>query len=635
MTYLDPIRLYYKGDREKAMRYAREARRIAFDVLRQTREAGVQSARRQIRFATGVEIYVVVAGLEVSATIFVPEGGEQRREIDDFVVWARDIDQPDGIHEEFPEQILALNRTYFANGSLDAYNAFDGPKSTYQRVFPDGIRHHGNLDWVSERGVRINWYGPSSRYFYDAYVQPRAIYGKQVFLLGQVLLDMDQYVLDLEADPFPERYVMGAGLRGSNELLVMLADLPVAVPEPPDSGPETVVVPPPWPLDDVPLRLVRFNLRRRTDPQQEEFMTVIVGEHETLWSDVMARGVQPWFFNASGTEASSVGLPTDVFAGWSSFDGGVYKSPATDSALYTLAIEESSASLTTDANVLAVAPSTAVLAADYVGDTRVFARVRRAAAPSATGLFHDLDLYFLQMGGDEYPFYTLAFGQSASHQTTTRNHFAFLDLRTNVLVAYVLDVTLVVDSAVTSRHFYVDQWRNGARVFRQEVDWTDGAAAGMPRAVAYWPRDWIDEHGAAPVSALFPLYATYHAQEFIVTRLSWYNSAASTAILPWPAIHYYAHYRNFSTYVLIADRSNAGFASDRLDHDGKVSVLGCASNKRTTMFSLPRPAPVADDSVHGVTGEGADRQLPARTGVDGGNSRYHPIWLLGQPPAGT
>lgn len=635
MSYLDSIRLHFVGDREKAMRHVRFARRIAFNLLRQAREAGVEIVRREVTLEDGTVVRVVVAGLEVSATIFVPLADEERRKIDDFVVWARDLDQPDGIHEELPEQILTTSRTYFANGSLDAYNEFDGPKATYSQVFPDGIRHHGNVDWVSEDRLRINWYGPSSRYFYDAYVQPRAIYGKQVFLLGQVLLDTDQYELDLEASLFPERYVMGAGLRGTNELLVMLADLPVAVAEPPDTGSGTVVVPPPWPTGDVSLRLVRFRLARRTDPEQTEFMKVVVGEHLTLWSGVLPCGVHPWFFNQEGTEASSVGLPSDVFAGWSTSTSGVYKSPATDSVLYTLAIEEETAVLSSDGNSLGVAPATAVLAVDYVDNTRVFATVRREAAPSATALFHPLDLFYLEFGGAEFPFYTLQFNQSASHQTTSRNHFVYLDLRTNVLLTYVLDVDLLVDGAVNSRHFYVDQWRNGTRVFRQELDWTTAAAAGMPRAVAYWPRDWIDEHGSAPASPQFALYATYHAQEGVVTRLSWYNSAASTANLPWPAADYYSHYRNFTTYVQVADRSNAGFSSDKLDHDGKVSVLGCASNERTTMFSLPHPAPVADDSVHGITGEGSDRQLPARTGVDGDNSRYHPIWLLGQPPRGA
>lgn len=634
MSYLDSIRLYYKGDREKAMRYAKEARRIAFNILRETREAGTNIARREVRFADGSTVSVVVAGLEVSATIFVPGGRGQERKLDDFVVWARDIDNPDGIDDTHPEQILAPSKTYFFNGSLDAYNDFTGPKATYYQVFPDGIRHHGNVDWVGADQVRISWYGPSSRYFYDAYVQPRSIYGKFVFLLGQVLLDVDAYIDALISVPFNERYVMGACLRG-NELLVILADLPVAVPEPADTGPGTVVVPPPWPLNNIPLRLVKFQTARRTNPEQEEFMTVVAESHETLWSATMARGAQPWFFNQSGTEASSIGLPTDVFAGWSSMTSGVYKTPATDSSLYTLSIDEDSASLGTVGNSLGVAPSTGFLAVDYTAEGRVFATVRRAAEPSYNEFFHALDMFYLQFGGAEYPFYTLSFGASASHQTTLRNHFAYLDLRTNVLVTYVLDVSLLVSGDVYYRHFYVEQWRNGARVFREELDWVTAAAAGMPRQVAYWLRDFIDEHGANPATPLFALYATYHAQEGIVTRLTWYNSASATANLPWPESEYYSHYRNFSTYVLIADRSNAGFSSDRLDFDGHYSVLGCASNDGSTMFSLPYPAALAEASVHGITGKMTDRQLPARTGVGGADSRYHPIWLLGQPPEGT
>lgn len=635
MTYLDPIRLHIVGDREKAARHIRLARQLAFAILRQTRESGAEIARREVLFADGVRVQVRVAGLEVIVTITVPEEERRDRRIDDFVVWARDAVLPDGIDEEKPEQILATARTYFANGALDAYIDFTGPKATYSQVFPDGIRRHGNIDWESAAGLRISWYGPSSRYFYDAYVQPRSIYGKQVFFLGQLLLDIDQYEQDMEASFFAERYVMGAGLRGTGELLVLLADLPVATPEPPDTGPDTVVVPPPWPTREISLRLVRFNLARRTDPSQTEFLTVQVGEHLSLWSDVMACGVQPWFFNQSGSQAASVGLPSDVFAGWSDAAGGVYKSPATDSAVHTLQISENSAFLTSVGNALGVAPSTAVLAVDYVADTQVHALVRREAAPGATPFYHDMDLYYLSVGGAEYPFYTLRFDGSASHQTTLRNHFAYVDLRTNVVLVYVLSVSLLVGGEPVSRHFFVEQWRDGVRAFQQEVDWVAAAAAGMPRAVAYWPRDWIDEHGSHPATPHFALYATYHSQEGVVTRLSWYNSAASTAVLPWAPEHYYAHYRNFSTYTLVASRSNAGFSSDKLDHDGKPSILGCASSAYTTMFSLPVPAPVANDSAHAVTGAGGERQLPARTGVGGGNMRYHPIWVLGRPPSGT
>lgn len=110
---------------------------------------------------------------------------------------------------------------------------------------------------------------------------------------------------------------------------------------------------------------------------------------------------------------------------------------------------------------------------------------------------------------------------------------------------------------------------------------------------------------------------------------------------PWPASEYFGAFLANATAspepsLLIAGASLAGFDTNQLDFDGKFSVLGCAANNEAILLSGPGfsgrfladiPIDVTGQAIHWVP----DTTLPALTSVDGEQSRFHPIWLLGKP----
>lgn len=319
MAYFEPLRVSIVGDEVAGARYVNTARRLAYELLRQIREAGVPSARRTfLDNAVGVKIEVVIADKIVAAVITV--GAEKMPEFlpDDFVAWPRDTVYPDGVDFEFPQLILKAPKreggqwgTFFKSAEIPAYEAFGhNPKGTYGARFPDGVRYAGNVDWRGKDGERVSWYGPERRYWAAPYLALSSQYGHYVFILGHKLLDLQAY-----EDGFPETYVMGAAIVG-RFLYVVQADLPAIPPDgssyPSSMRPYEVFFTPPFPTQSFTTRLVRYTITVDGAQQAPEAWSVAAGSHESLWDQEEEGWINPWFFNRDASRAVSVRNPANA-----------------------------------------------------------------------------------------------------------------------------------------------------------------------------------------------------------------------------------------------------------------------------------------------------------------------------------
>lgn len=73
MTYLDPMRVALSGDVARAQQHVREARAVAYSVIKLNSEGGASVGRRVVHRPDGTTITIVQAGLDVSAQINSPE----------------------------------------------------------------------------------------------------------------------------------------------------------------------------------------------------------------------------------------------------------------------------------------------------------------------------------------------------------------------------------------------------------------------------------------------------------------------------------------------------------------------------------------------------------------------------------
>lgn len=315
MSYLEPLRVELRGDKVEAMRYINTARRLAHGILKMIREAGVGSARRTFRLGDEVIIDVVVAGSIVSARITVGSDEQSLFLPEDFVITPIDADYPFGVDFDYPQLVARPPKanggpwaTYFKSAAIPAYRDFNGPKGTYGALFPNGLRHAGNIDWVGQRGERVSWYGPERRYWAAQYQLMNTQYGPYVFVLGKKLMDLRAY------PGIDEHYVMGACII-DRWLYVVQANLPQAPEEPtplPQSGRlYDAYITPPYPKQSFKTRLMRYLITNNPTENPPDAWGIALGAHESLWEMDGEGWLNPWFFSPDGTKVVSTQLPTD------------------------------------------------------------------------------------------------------------------------------------------------------------------------------------------------------------------------------------------------------------------------------------------------------------------------------------
>jgi hypothetical protein len=655
------------GDRDVAQAYFPQARKVLGHVWDEAQRNQLGVATRRVALQDGTVIIADKIGNMPRITIDVTgraRGGPPERGRDRFVVWARDIDRQNGIGEttdldgalpRHPQQMLEKSpdwATRFFNAGSIGFDEFALRKGVYERIkgrgaFPDGVRRAGNIDWEDRRGYRINWYGPSTRYFLDPYVQPQLQYRPFVFMLGEPVLDVDAYITSSTETPMTEKFVMGACIRvvnGINWLYTIQADLPVMSTPGGTINPEAIFLSEMYPLGSIPLRMNRYALTRIKAPDEVIRFKVIADSRQSLWFSSIERAAQPWFFNQNGTEASSFATKGGLAASFRVSDS--FNSPPGDQdsrLLLTIlstgdgaTLSESPASLPAGGGL-----TDGILATDYVknvrSDLKIVRRIvgdtRDAPAIKLDDLivpliYHEnveLNSSGMKVGPSNAGGYTNDPIPNVSpplhHTVVTKRYLVFADIPSKVLLFAVNKTTLNFrhvneDDSIGTFGFdtKIELYRNGLLVASFPT-----STPNKPMLSAF-PADefqmfniangtgeaFIGQQGnfvfttmlsKLAVNNIAPSFYVYGAIANINEpsfSIIWMGFHGVYGYLAYPEGHIYGSFAVATTGSGAVPVTNVaeylrsgGFSGSQGDKDGMVSTVGCATIDDVTMFSIP------------------------------------------------
>lgn len=630
------------GDKQRGAAYLSYGRKVLGFVIQEAERTGQSTYSHSVRLNDGAVISAEIHGLQRIVTIDVPtvvSGSLEPKLPEDFVVWARDADLPDGIDVDHPQQIIRTQdwRTFFYDTSSTTYADFEGPKGTYRfnagvDVFPDGIKRAGNLDWVDKEGVRISWYGPSSRYCFDPFVYSRTQYGTWVFMLGQTLLDMDAYLADIVDDPgFTETYVMGAAVQG-DWLYVVHAELPVEPTRTANVPANTFYSDYMYTATSVPTRFSRFRLIAH-DTLPAPHRMVAPDSREELWADTLPQGANPWFFSPDISVGHSIGLPS-TFSAFAPQTGGLTPPPAS-SPVYRLArLAEDSFEFTTS-SLQTVPNGSSTIAADYAqdGSVRELTVRRRIVTPTAgPGQSTLREQVFFELAGASVRMVDCWVAANSDRYCTQR-FLAYADCRTGVMVLFRDEYRIPASTITIKGSRYLEIWKGG--VLTREILVTTADAdlgSGLLRDLENnfdWRSYWR-EYTVAPQYFLYNFTVIQTTLSSFVSSYACY--LAGYVFLPRQVPCYFGSRRNTGGSAQpplpISNWVSVQPAHEKLDFNGKDITIGCASNEQTTVYSSHSGVVNGTGSLYFMT----ERELPAMTGVEGDDSRYHPVWILGTSP---
>ncbi len=703
--YVGELHVRIVGDNAAGQRALPAARLLMGQVLAdaQNNQLGRHSMRKQL--GDGTLVLAEKIG-DINRVTITPPGGAPptvpQRPPDDFVVWARTAEISAGIDPEFPQQILRRDKsglwtTFFYSSETAGHDDYPGDKGTYGGLFVEGLRHAGNIDWQNDRGEVISWYGPSGRYWVDAFVQPRYQFGKHVFMLGAVLLETDQYAEDSpDQEHGPDRYITGAALKRTGGTFWLYTVQSEAKDTDHGPGPyyvdDTAAVSCPFSIEENEGGIYRYRLAREVDSAGVMRYRVINGSRERL-AELPGNHAEPWFFSQSCVLAHCYVLDP---GGWFYRKyNWMDENPEADfppmapvvpvqtpnpSQTFREAVFDDDGGCELSDTSLTVSQSPASpthFVADYKGDKRVYGYITdysRTLFPGFTdgqGFIpgHGPVLFSL-CGTDVGNVNTSFFPGSQPMSVRFPNpepwssfHFMFADLRTDVLV---LRVTYTIQGSPV-------RWRQSTKVYKAGVrDFETIEASrrlasptplfygtigfptfmnvpGSPGEMENWP-PYFYLYGVLLEPEFLPLPGPYR------WAISGGNAGFSPGFLwtPYPPEAYFGFLPPQSPYgganfweaelLPLSMGSIVGFNGSAQDFDGHYNVLSCASKDDVVVVSGYQPVndnnpesppdpPVfnGNHSFSHVTGSTPEE----RTGVDGEWKRYHPVWLLGQPPRTT
>lgn len=678
------------GPTDAVARWVPVARKVLGGAVREAMRNGLMTYKVVKDIDGGADgpvrlIGEVVAGQPRFTVMVNPPRVEVERTpiLDDFVIWARNFEQPDGIDAEYPQQILRYHngqwRTFFFDEDTAGFEAFTGSKGRYAPMFPDGVRHNGNVDWRGKDRERLSWYGPSLRYWYDPWRAADAQYGPFVFLLGQVLLDINAYCDENDVD-FPERMVLGACFR-DNDLFVIQANIP-ALPDvgstfPPAARPWDSYLTIPWPDNAIPLRLVSYGITvDPSEPDPSKFR-ITPGSHNTVWTGSGAGYLNPWFFDQAGDQAVSMSMPIQPIVhlyvpnepddqGFITPDKFQFDPYSASHDALTLTINESGtgAALTTSTQSLPIAGNAsheAMIASDFDHDGRRvdlmlgYEAVRpflQLAPPNfdpgywgAPNLDHAS--YFMRLGTRRLPVRTLsapgAWSQPAVCTDFTR--FIGLDIRTGSFVAerrelypewnfaaffQVFDRGLVQHAEQVSAY----HWTGGDAPSLMWQHWVYQANANEGKPLAISPLMLL--FGACIMGGYNDTHGGYY-DDIGMSPPNWYRVSPSERF--GIAVFYGSGGAPAATTLRADVGASSTYYNAPADFDGFTSINGLGAEDGVVLFSgvgirlatnvVPSNPPTTSFTVdHYATGSG----LATLSGVGGAQNRYHPISVLGRLP---
>lgn len=648
MSYLKPVRFAFTGDKKVAQKYLREARRVVYILLERLPKDPLPAGRKKVKLHGGVTVEVVIAGLDVTAIIHAPAPEEKLpRTFDDFVVFPRNAANPDGVYE-YPEEILRPPsgktgwRTFFYDLSHPLYEGFAGAKGTYKNdykampLFPDGIRHAGNIDWRGKDGERLSWYGPENRYWYDTWRQPSAQYGRFVFNLGQVLLDVDQYCTDNSVD-FADRLVVGACLREHDDglyLYAMMTDMPDLSVPPYDIPAFTVYFSESYPLYSVSFTLRRFKLLRDDDPLNTEAQkySVIDGSAQDLWSASAWRACNPWVFNLEGTKMTTFALGTSPVFTFSTANSDTLAGPPPDEMdrIDVDLTDPFAITFTVTNPSMPAGGGAAAMAIDYNDDGQEIevALTREPFRGSAHALV-------LLVGGVKVPLWFKEPSPGYASMNTRRS-IVWMDARAQFVVVdeyQIKESTPGIPSGPYVETLYTVIFFQGQEVARTAYSTTGGASGGFDLNIGA-----LDSCAAVPVAPLAWMWMLSAVVSLGTMRASVLGNVFSQRI-PYVASETFGQ---FGARSAVGSPSNPidalcteGLSNQPQDVHGRRFAGAAAARDGIIAMSIRLKGlnadPVdPDTSAFYVTGS----SLTTVTGLGGTSARYHLIWLLGQPIGG-
>ena len=642
------------GDRDAAAPYVPYARKLLGFVMDEAQRNGLGTHKVERTLEDGTRVIAEKHGDIPRVTIITTGGGSKQDQHgeDAFVVWARDIERPEGTDLDHPQQLLRHRdsgwKTYFYSGNIVGYDAFAGDKGTYIGQFPEGVIHAGNLDWEGDRLTRVSWYGPSTRYWFDPFVQPKRQYGTWVFMLGKTLLDTDAYIAASPSDSFGERWVLGAAVR-NGYLYTVQALLPDGVtdttPAPPNSSDTSL----PWPQGNVPVVLCRYVIVR----EDEVTYSVAAGSRSVLWSGTLKNALNPWFFNRSVTAAVTMGLP-DVVLVRRYFTGAMTDDPQTmdpplpseSNEVHTLAVSAGVWGINTTS--VSLAPSgQAVVAADFRGDALVQMTARREPHGELTNRF------VFEFGGLEIPAREIVLSildpdpvdgvGTRPAWTGFRAWIMHADLRSSTFLVYRYESYQVLSAAALNRYTErVVLYRAGAQVAEPYVFGPDALLTrdtgfvGELGTVLGYQEQYDAIYAGVALSPLFALYGQTSRYQNVSWTAGgyWWDMSGAHALYSYraypPEDTFGCSRVNGSATGVVridADTDVASWENTIDDFKGRQSVLSCATKDDITMLSTYGYEHQTGRSINYVD----NGDLAALTGFGADMSRYRPIWLLGRP----
>lgn len=625
------------GDKGEAALYLPFARKLLGFVKEQAAYNALGTYRAVRTMTDGAVISAEIHGSIPRITIKPPRRATPRpvKVEGDIVVWARDASHPNGIDPTYPQQVLrfrdGLVTTLFKERDIPLYDVFQGSKGVYESdnagrpLFPDGIRYAGNVDWIGQHGERVSWYGPSTRYWLDPFVQPSAQYGRYVFMLGRRLLDVDAYFADDTDNAFlPHRYVLGAALH-EGALYVVLADLPDGFTTTGTIPAYTLHADQPFPIGDVPTMLCRFGIHA-IPPEQGAGFEVTAKSLQVIDTQDVAGGCAPWFFNESATHAVSCTLPTNIVIR-ANMDGTVVASPSTNSSVARWTDGAFSQSVVSATHGGEPAP----MAIDWDGDQEVVASVVRKPCG-------DLDNGFeVAIGRTRFPLREINLTGPAADPAQIQDgiirKIIFADARFDLAVL----MTYRAETDFSSDYYEVEQtieaYRAGKRI--AAIDIPDGLGSGLEMSLLHYYTEFHDAGRDDPVSPQFPLYALF-AGEYapFTTGFDFQGGHAYYAYFPAEADDVFGVVQNAGSSPepatkLDAIYTDAGYGTLQPDTLGHPHTVGCATVDDVTAFSGYGGNPATKPHTFFCADGERTYSLPDLTGITPSQASFHPVWALG------
>lgn len=655
------------------------ARKVLGILENRLKLGNVKSGGQRVVLDNGTVIDANIAMGTPTVRITPARGAQVRipaNELGEIITTPRSAAAPDGVDEDHPEVMLRHGpddfwRTYF----YSTPEGYTGESGSYANMFPKGLGQGGNCDWIGPDGERLSWYGPSSRAFADAYVHGPRQHGKQVYYLGEVLLDVDEYADDAGLGAgHTARYIAGAALReieGTWWLYTVqyasaLGETPPPYVAPPDIIQTSYFTYPLAATTELDGGVYRYRLFPYTDPHGVVRFKVASESREWLVGTVTG-SPDAWFFNRECTEAichpalTNTGPPGKPW--WAArvetrdfppdeFDVIPPEQqphpPAPRGLRFRVLFDDAGepiSATTTEMGVVSGGAG-ATVTADYDATTDALVE------------------YYFRFGADLVPYFMFDSTEAATYQSsivlgggTAGGHIitgltralVYVNPRDHIVVLMrqnvVYDTGIEDPDSLISHTQTMELYIDGVLVEEQEIATGADAKFGLVKRFGD-ATDFLHNLTGVQITPqwfVFGLLLTISDVDYgpsePPSETSWgtqghyIGANAMFYQFPYPTECWFgisdAIIPPSGTSQTVAEKVTAGFNGNVPDDNGYFSVAGAARHAEAVVVSCWTPKAGMDTSFTHTTGSVDLQEL---TTIGGAEARYHPLRILGKMP---